>query len=348
MDPKQESNQKAQNKAIVDAHRLLPSSADKKPAHSASSVFVDNFIKARQQINQPKQNQQSAAVPPKTNSNLSLDPIRRPIRTRSVRLTDSRKSPAFKLSIERPPVERPSKSTIKHQELSSQPLKGSMVEKPNPKPKKYKMVSWVRDLIGLAVFVLVVAVGAFLINSFIFRSFNVVGPSMMPTLEGGFDGEPNDRLIINLLPQTWARIQGKDWMPERGDIIVFRNPRWRSGDQDEYVVKRVIGLPGDRVTVKKCILKVYNDEHPDGFNPYKEFDNLNSRDSEMNQCVDGEGTDSVVEKGKIFVVGDHRYGNYSMDSRDGSGRATLGQIPLENVVGKVSVRIWPIDQFRFF
>ncbi|MDR0957557.1 MAG: signal peptidase I [Candidatus Nomurabacteria bacterium] len=229
----------------------------------------------------------------------------------------------------------------------SAPMTKSKIEKPSPKAKG-SGVSWLRDFMGLGIFVVVVLVGAFLINTFIFRSFNVVGPSMEPTLDGGYGGLPNDRLIINLMPRTWAGIWGGNWVPERGDIVVFHNPSWRAGEEDEYVVKRVIGLPGERVTVNDCVLKVYNEENPDGFDPYPTFENMEEDDKKVNTCVAGNGTDRTVSEDSIFVVGDHRVDNYSMDSRNGDGRASLGLVPLKNIVGKVAVRIWPFDRFKFF
>jgi hypothetical protein len=75
---------------------------------------------------------------------------------------------------------------------------------------------------------------------------------------------------------------------------------------------------------------------------------LAENDAEINTCVDGAGTNVTVPDGQIFVVGDHRVSNYSMDSRDGSGRASLGTIPLDDIVGPVAMRIWPIDQLKAF
>ncbi len=76
--------------------------------------------------------------------------------------------------------------------------------------------------------------------------------------------------------------------------------------------------------------------------------NLASDDKQINTCVDGEGTDVTVPKGRVFVTGDHRVGNYSMDSRNGDNRATLGTIPLEDIVGPVAMRIWPLNSIKFF
>lgn len=227
------------------------------------------------------------------------------------------------------------------------PLVKSEVERPNPVGRN-SLPNWFRDIVSIALFIVVIVIGAWLINTFVFQSFNVVGPSMEPTLEG--EGS-SDRLIVNRIPVTAAKVAGKTYEPGRGEIIVFKNPNHDPilGGNDEYIVKRVIGLPGERVTVNKCELKVYNDDNPDGFNPYPSFDNLASNDKDINTCVDGDGTDVTVPKGQIFVVGDHRVGENSMDSRNAGGsRASLGTIPMDDIVGPVSIRIWPLNKFKFF
>lgn len=63
---------------------------------------------------------------------------------------------------------------------------------------------FLKDLLSLVIFVVCVIIGTVLINTFVFRSYNVVGPSMETTLYTG------DRLIVNRLPVTWANIQGKN------------------------------------------------------------------------------------------------------------------------------------------
>lgn len=227
------------------------------------------------------------------------------------------------------------------------PLIRSEVERPNPIGRN-SLPNWFKDIVSIAIFIVVIVIGAWLINTFVFQSFNVVGPSMEPTLEG--EGS-SDRLIVNRLPVTAAKLAGKDYEPSRGEIIVFKNPNHDPilGGNDEYIVKRVIGLPGERVTVNKCNLKVYNKDKPDGFDPYPDFKDLADNDKDVNTCVDGDGTDVTVPKGQIFVVGDHRVGENSMDSRNAGGsRASLGTIPLEDIVGPVSIRIWPLNKFKFF
>jgi len=187
-----------------------------------------------------------------------------------------------------------------------------------------------KDVIGVIIFIIFVILGTIFINSFVFRSFNVVGPSMESTLYTG------DRLIVNRLPVTWSQIQNKNYTPERGQIIVFKNPRYDSGAGDEYIVKRVIAFPGERVVLERGVYTVYNSEHPNGFNPDEAFD------GEPGSFTSGR-VDMTVPDGELFVSGDHREENYSYDSRNG-----LGTIPLYDVVGPVGMRIFPFNAIRLF
>lgn len=227
---------------------------------------------------------------------------------------------------------------------ADEPLKPQPVEEPHPMDRASAKNAW-HDFTRIFGFVVAVIVGAWAINTFIFQSFDVVGPSMEPTLEGQ---NGSDRVLVNRLPVTFARLQGKPYVPKRGDIIVFKSTALTSTGQPEYIVKRVTGLPGERMVVKDCHLYVHNQEHPEGFDPYPTFKNLAPNDKEVNPCVAGEGTDITVPQGEIFVDGDHRYGNYSTDSRNGGGRPSLGTIPFENIVGPVGVRLWPVNKIKLF
>ncbi|MFZ1812185.1 MAG: signal peptidase I [Candidatus Saccharimonadales bacterium] len=183
-----------------------------------------------------------------------------------------------------------------------------------------------RDTLGIVWFVIAVVVGAWLINALVFRSFSVTGPSMESTMFTG------DRLIVNRLPMTWSALRGAPYMPTRGHVIVFKNPKFEEMRADEYVVKRVIGLPGEQVEVSGGKVTVYNSEHPSGFNPYDGV-------SVYPSLVTGQVDKTVVPDGQIFVIGDNRGGNESLDSRNG-----LGLIPLNNIVGPVVMRIYPFTK----
>jgi signal peptidase I len=192
---------------------------------------------------------------------------------------------------------------------------------------------FLKDALGILIFITCVIIGTILINTFIFRSYHVVGPSMETTMYTG------DRLIVDRLPVTWAQLQNKAYVPQRGEIIVFKNPHFSRGIEDEYIVKRVIGLPGERVTIEDGHYVVYNNEHPNGFDP----DQLNN--GEPGSPTSGTA-DVIVPEGEIFVSGDHREGNFSYDSRNGNNG--MGTIPLYDIVGPVSWRIFPFDKIRGF
>ena len=187
-----------------------------------------------------------------------------------------------------------------------------------------------RDVLGLIVFVVCVAVGTLFINSFIFRTFSVVGGSMENTMFTG------DRLIVNRLPVTAAQVQNKTYVPARGQVIVFKNPNYSIGSADEYIVKRVIAFPSERVVVKDGEITVYNDEYPGGFNP--DDDNNGEPGSPTSGNVD-----TIVPGCSFLGSGDHREGSHSYDSRSG-----LGTIPFYDVVGPVGLRIWPVGDIRTF
>lgn len=191
-----------------------------------------------------------------------------------------------------------------------------------------------RDALNFFTFIILVLIGTVLINTFIFRSFSVEGHSMDNTLHQG------DRLIVNRIPLTVAQIKNQPYVPERGEIIVFKNPRFVEGRKDEYLVKRVIAFPGERVTIQNGILTVYNDENPEGFQP---DDAWRKNDIGPQFPTSGDHIESVVPDNTLFVSGDNRIGNNSYDSRSG-----LGTIPYFDVVGPVSIRIFPFTKMTLF
>ncbi|MGB4420311.1 MAG: signal peptidase I [Candidatus Saccharimonadales bacterium] len=189
-----------------------------------------------------------------------------------------------------------------------------------------------KDAISVSIFVLLVTIGAVTINTFVFRSFSVVGPSMETTLYTG------DRLIVNKIPVTLANIKNTSYLPQRGEVIVFKNPRFPSGVGDEYIVKRVIALPGERVVLENGEFTIYNNDNPDGLNPDKILKEKNGIVYPTSGSVD-----IIVSKNEIFVSGDHRQETYSLDSRNG-----LGTIPIYEIIGPVSIRIYPFNKIRLF
>lgn len=212
----------------------------------------------------------------------------------------------------------------------------------NPQPKFSQRHPLLKDLLSLVLFVAAIVIGTMLLNAFVFRSYNVVGSSMENTLHN------DDRVIVNRLPVSWSHFMGEEYVPERGQIIVFANGdatgaltcEVPKSQVDQYIIKRVIAFPGERVTVRDGILTVYNDEHPDGFSPDEE-----TRVDENNgpKAYSSGDVDVVVPEGEIFVAGDNREGSHSFDSRSG-----LGTIPYCRIVGPAVVRVYPFDKIRLF
>ncbi|HVX24682.1 MAG TPA: signal peptidase I [Candidatus Saccharimonadales bacterium] len=174
---------------------------------------------------------------------------------------------------------------------------------------------------------------AVLLISFVFRSYEVSGPSMQNTLHD------RDKLIIWKLPRTWARITGHPYIPKRGDIVVFTE----SGLSEFYqtdtkqLIKRVIGLPGDRVTIKNDRYVIYNQQHPDGFDPDITLPYFNHG---KNLPKTTGNVDVTLGSDQVFVSGDNR-GN-SLDSRN------FGPINANQIIGQLIIRVVPISDAKSF
>lgn len=198
-----------------------------------------------------------------------------------------------------------------------------------PAPTSKRDGSILRDVAGIALFVISVIIGALLLNAFVFQTYNVFGGSMEPTMQTG------DRLVVNKMPATWERVRGQQYVPPRGQVIVFLNPLGGSGSNEQHLVKRVIGLPGERVLVSGGTITVFNKENPEGFQPDKQLVGPQSPSS---------GNITItVPSDAIFVAGDNRIQNNSLDSRNG-----LGAVPLKLVEGPVYARIFPFSKFKIF
>jgi len=162
---------------------------------------------------------------------------------------------------------------------------------------------------GLTEFVVTIIVAFVLVfgvvQPFIVQAFRIPSESMVPTLEIG------DRLLANKFIYRFTE-------PERGDIVVFD-----SLENDDTLIKRVVGLEGDEIRVQGGLLFVNGEPQEE---PY-----LNEEEP-----FRGYYGPLTVPKGDVFVMGDNR-GN-SADSR------VFGPVPLDNIKGEAFIRFWPISK----
>jgi signal peptidase I len=182
------------------------------------------------------------------------------------------------------------------------------------------------------VFVLLAApVVALALTAFVFQSYEVDGQSMETTLQN------QDRLIVNKVPRTFARLTGHNYIPNRGDIIIFHESGANLGigsGQDMQLIKRVIGLPGDQVAIHSGAITIYNTQHPDGYNPDKA-----GSWGDATPYTGGD-IDTRVGSGQVFVCGDNR--NNSRDSR------SFGPIDTTQIAGKLALRVYPLSKAHVY
>lgn len=171
-----------------------------------------------------------------------------------------------------------------------------------PRPKgRHWSVALLFDLGSTLIPAVIIAL---LIHVFLAQATRVYGQSMEPNLH------TDQRLVIEKLSYHFHG-------PRRGDVIVIHDP----GGSPELLIKRVVGLPGERVTVADG--RVYIDGKPLD-EPY------------LTQPTQGSGRSWIVPPLNVFVMGDNR--SASRDSR------IFGPVPLDQIVGHAVVRYWPPEQ----
>lgn len=191
-------------------------------------------------------------------------------------------------------------------------------------------------------------IGVIVVRSFLFEPFKIPSPSMVPTLKIG------DHIFVSKfsygLSLPFTKIEFVRWSePKRGDIIVFLFPK----DESLHYVKRVVGVPGDKVEVKGQEVFVNGELQPrtlisdtdalqkisgnegEGIEYYKETLGSVSHYVRYSRAVPKElSRTSIVETvppNSFFVMGDNRDDSY--DSR------SWGFVPRENIKGKAQI-IW--------
>ena len=231
------------------------------------------------------------------------------------------------------------------------------------KPAKMSIGAMIRWLAGLAIF-------AWILRSLIVAPFSIPTGSMLPTMAIG------DYLFVSKWPYGFSRFSfpaqipsfdGRvfETLPERGDVVIFKRPDAQGADW----VKRVIGLPGDRIAISggalilngrpvsrqsagtvalpvspnsacrfdpsadPCRYPAWRETLPDG-RSYLTFDQIDGGPADDRATV-------IVPPGQLFLMGDNR--DDSLDSRFSLDEGGVGLVPIDRLVGRAAVAFWSTD-----
>jgi signal peptidase I len=160
----------------------------------------------------------------------------------------------------------------------------------------------------------VIAVAAvFVVRTFVAQPFLVSGASMEPTFYNG------DYLLVDEIAYRFRE-------PERGEVVVFKYP----GDHKSFYIKRIIGLPGERVVIENDMVTVYSKDKGEKV-LHEPYLGGNKTNGTVEVTLDG---------GKYFVMGDNR--GFSFDSR------SWGPVSTNELIGLVRFRLWPVNEAMAF
>jgi signal peptidase I len=180
-----------------------------------------------------------------------------------------------------------------------------------PAPKE-DFWSFTAELIKTAV---IISFLAYAIRIFILQPFVVEGLSMYPQFK------TSDYLLVDKVSYRVSK-------PQRGDIVVFKYP----GDPSINYVKRIIGLPGEKVHIENGRVSILNTAHPSGellAEPYVSAGNLTTTSTSPK-------ADYTVPDNNYFVLGDNRQA--SSDSRE------WGFLPNDDMIGRVLIQAFPLNR----
>lgn len=180
----------------------------------------------------------------------------------------------------------------------------------SPRPFRSKWLAELLDWFKTLAFALVIVL---LLHFFVFNLSTVEGSSMEPTLD------EKEWLFVNKAIYLLGQ-------PEQGDVVILKDPEV-GPERKDYLVKRVIGVPGDVIEIRnqklyrngELFLEAYTDSDVDDldFGPH------------------------TVEQGKYFIMGDNRHAGASRDSR------SFGTVTEDMILGRADVILWPITKMKF-
>ena len=180
-----------------------------------------------------------------------------------------------------------------------------------PKPEQPEK-SWVVELWDWVKTIVVAFVIMMLLNLFVFTLSMVKGQSMQPTLV------ERDRLFVNKIVYHLDT-------PSRSDVIVLRDPS-EGVEKKDFLVKRIVGLPGDTIEVRDHHLYV------NGERQAETYTDIEVQDPDFGPIT--------LEPDHFFVMGDNRHEGKSKDSR------VFGSITSDQIVGKAEFIFWPFSELK--
>jgi signal peptidase I len=170
---------------------------------------------------------------------------------------------------------------------------------------------------------------ALLVKTFALQAFFIPSPSMEPTLRGGIGGQPGDRVLVDKLSY---HLRG----PARGDIVVFHAPPDFPEPDVDDLIKRVVGVAGDRITFEKDKVKVNGSLIDEPYlSPGTPTQPVPEARRQYGHACTPED-ECVVPPGHVWVMGDNR--TNSEDSR------YIGPVDENLVVGRAFVLLWPFNR----
>ena len=175
----------------------------------------------------------------------------------------------------------------------------------NKEKKKWDKKSVIKEVRDYVFLIILAFVLAFLMNKFVYANAEVPTGSMIPVVQ------PNDRLIVNRLAYLFEE-------PKRGDIVMFAFP----DDEKDNYLKRIIGLPGEKVEIKNGLVYINDSEKPLD-EPY------------INDPPNGNYGPYNVPEGCYFMLGDNR--DESKDARFWNNT----YVKREKIVGKAWLKYYP-------
>lgn len=229
--------------------------------------------------------------------------------------------------------------------LEGAPVSGDQAKKrPVPLNAREEMAEFFKTAV-------IAVILALLIRSFLYEPFNIPSGSMKPTLEIGdylFVSKPAYGYSRYSFPFGIAPIEGRMWpgMPARGDIIVFKLPTNTGVDY----IKRVIGLPGDRIQVLRGRLYI-NDEMVDREPVGLKTDDESGSKVTMTQYIETlpgglvhsiyeESDAEILDNTPVYTVPEEHYfvmGDNRDNSQDSRVQGLVGFVPFENIVGRADI-----------